>query len=170
MTHGVRPSQSDGLIEDAAIVDDGSSVELRCAVAVIRADRVLLVQRPEHGDWVLSGGTPRQHESMASCARRETREETGLDVHPNRCGFVLEVNDPIAGRRIVELVFVAEVFDTSMPLTGEPGRPPGWVRLHELKDLTLLPPIGGYLPDLARRRDMCGRYLGNMWRPEPGAP
>ena len=64
--------------------DDESPVELRCAVAVVRGDAVLLLQRPEYGDWVLPGGTPRQHESMGSCARRETREETGLDVHPSR--------------------------------------------------------------------------------------
>ena len=64
--------------------DDESPVELRCAVAVVRGDAVLLLQRPAYGDWVLPGGTPRQHESMGSCARRETREETGLDVHPSQ--------------------------------------------------------------------------------------
>jgi hypothetical protein len=38
---------------------EDSLVELRCAVAVIRGDAVLLVQRPDHGDWVLPGGRPR---------------------------------------------------------------------------------------------------------------
>lgn len=148
--------------------DDESMVELRCAVAVIRGDKVLLVQRRDRGDWVLPGGRPHKHENMGSCARRETREETGLDVHPSRCALVLEVNDPISRRRIVELVFVADEFDTSTPLAGEPGRPPVWMGLDELGARTLRPPIAGYLPDLARRRDQYGRYLGNMWRPEPG--
>lgn len=66
---------------------DDSLVELRCAVAVVSRDTVLLQQRYDHGDWVLPGGRPRDHESMQSCARRETREETGLDVHPNRCSI-----------------------------------------------------------------------------------
>jgi 8-oxo-dGTP diphosphatase len=148
--------------------DDELPVELRCAVAVVRGDAVLLLRRPDHGDWVLPGGTPRQHESMGSCARREIREETGLDVHPSRLALVLEVNDPVSRRRVVELVFVADEFDTSAPLTGEPGRPPGGVRWDELRNLTLRPPIGGFLPDLARRRGEYARYLGNLWRPEQG--
>jgi 8-oxo-dGTP diphosphatase len=146
--------------------DDDSPVELRCAVAVIRGDAVLLLHRQDHGDWVLPGGTPRQHESMGSCARRETREETGLDVHPSRCALILEVNDPVARRRVVELVFVADEFDTSAPVSGEPGRKPVWIGWDELQKVMLRPEIGGFLPDLARRRGEYARYLGNMWRPE----
>src|ERR1700739_3370881 len=131
---------------------DESPVELRCAVAVVRGDAVLLLQRPEHGDWVLPGGRPRQHESMGSCARREVHEETGLDVHPSRCALVLEVNDPVSRRRIVELVFAADEFDTSAPVSGEAGRAPVWVGWGGLKVVKLRPPIAGFLPDLARRR------------------
>lgn len=149
---------------------DQPLVELRCAVAVVRRDAVLLLQRHDHGDWVLPGGRPRCHESMQSCARRETREETGLDVHPNRCGLILEVNDPIARRRIVELVFVADEFDASARLSGEPGRRPAWVSWADLKGLTLRPPIAGFLPELARRDGGYGRYLGDMWRPQRGDP
>jgi len=146
--------------------DDEPPVELRCAVAVIRDDAVLLLHREDHGDWVLPGGTPRPHESMGSCARREIREETGLDIHPSRCALVLEVNDPVLRRRVVELVFVADEFDTSTPVSGEPGRTPGWVGWDELKALTVRPPIAGFLPDLAHGRGEYARYLGNMWRPE----
>jgi 8-oxo-dGTP diphosphatase len=143
---------------------EDSLVELRCAVAVIRGDAVLLVQRPDQGDWVLPGGRPHPHEGMASCARRETREETGLDVYPNKCALVLEVNDSLTGRRIVELVFIAEEFDTIRPIAGESGRRPVWVGWDELKTVTLHPPIAGFLPEL--RRGGYARYLGNMWRPE----
>jgi 8-oxo-dGTP diphosphatase len=146
---------------------DDSLVELRCAVAVVRGDAVLLVQRHDRDDWVLPGGRPHPHEGMASCARRETREETGLDVYPNRCALVLEVNDPVAHRRIVELVFIAEDFDTATtPIAREPDRQPVWVGWDELRTITLHPPIAGFLPDL--RRGGYARYLGNMWRPEPG--
>lgn len=145
---------------------EDSPVELRCAVAVVRGDAVLLVQRPDRGDWVLPGGRPHPHEGLASCARRETREETGLDVFPNRCALVLEVNDPVNHHRVVEIVFIAEEFDTASRLAGEPGRQPAWVRWDELKTLILRPPIAGFLPDL--RRGGYARYLGNMWRPDWG--
>jgi 8-oxo-dGTP diphosphatase len=148
--------------------DDELPVELRCAVAIVRGETVLLLQREDEGDWVLPGGTPRPHEGLGSCARREAREETGLDVHPNRCALVLEVNDPVSRRRVVELVFAADETDTSAPVSGEPGRKPVWVGLGELKTLALRPPIGGFLPDLAHRRGEYARYLGNMWRPEQG--
>jgi 8-oxo-dGTP diphosphatase len=145
---------------------EDAPVELRCAVAVVRADAVLLVQRPDRGDWVLPGGCPHSHEGLSSCARRETREETGIDVFPNRCALVLEVNDPVRHHRTVELVFIAEAFDTASPLSGEPGRRLAWVRWDELKTLTLHPPIAGFLPDL--RRGGYARYLGNVWRRESG--
>ena len=102
---------------------------------------------------------------MASCARREAREETGLDVYPNRCALVLEVNDPVAHHRVVELVFIAEEFDTVTTVTGEPDRRPVWVGWDELKSVTLHPPIAGFLPDL--RRGGYARYLGDLWRREP---
>jgi len=140
-------------------------VELRCAVAIVRGDAILLLHRPGNGDWVLPGGRPRQHESMASCARREVREETGLDVHPNRCGLVLEVNDPVTRRRIVELVFVADEFDAQARVEAEPGRHASWVSWEQLKTLPLRPPIAGHLPELGKRRGDYARYLGNMWRP-----
>jgi 8-oxo-dGTP diphosphatase len=147
---------------------EDSPVELRCAVAVVRGDAVLLVERPGHGDWVLPGGRPHSQEGLSSCARRETREETGLDVFPNRCALVLEVNDLVRRQRIVELVFIAEEFDTASPLSGgEPGRRPAWVSWDELKTLSLQPPIAGFLPDL--RRGGYARYLGNMWLRNPGA-
>ncbi|HTQ18901.1 NUDIX hydrolase [Mycobacterium sp.] len=144
---------------------DESLVELRCAVAVVRSDAVLLLQRDECGDWVLPGGRPRPHESMASCARREVREETGLDIQPAGCALVLEVNDPETRRRVVELIFLADEFDTTVQLCGEPGRRPSWVGWHDLKDVVLRPPIAGYLPALTRRHGTYARYLGNLWRP-----
>ena len=148
---------------------DELPAELRCAVAIVRDGALLLLRRPGNGDWVLPGGRPRSHESMGSCARREVREETGLDVHPSRCAMVLEVTDPVTRHRIVELVFVADEFDTSTPVESEPGREAVWVAFDELKGLTLRPPIAGFLPDLARRRDSYARYLGNMWRPTPSS-
>lgn len=144
-------------------------VELRCAVAIVRGDAVLLLHRPNEADWVLPGGHPRQRESMASCARREVREETGLDVHPNRCALVLEVNDPITRRRVVELVFIADEFDTTATVSAEPGRTAVWVAWEQLKGLTVRPPIAGFLPDLASHREYA-RYLGNMWRPARSTP
>lgn len=153
--------------EVRALAADESLVDLRCAVVVVRRSSVLLICRTQHGrgavdDWVLPGGRPRPHEGMLSCARREVLEETGLRVAPTRCAFVGEVIGPELGPRTVELVFVASVApDLDASLVGEPGIEPHWVSLEGLRDLTLRPPIAGFLMQGTASTVAC---LGNLWR------
>lgn len=143
-------------------------VDLRCSVVVLRKDTVLLLNRTSgtRSDWVLPGGNPHPGESTGACARREVWEETGLDVNPARCAFVLEVTDPAQERRIVELVFLGQLLSDGDAAVGEPGAQPVWVSMTELAGINLRPPIGGYLAGLARGSRDTAPYLGNMWRPE----
>lgn len=151
-------------------VDDESLVDLRCSVALTRNDAYLLVHRDATDDWVLPGGRPRPRESMASCARREVREETGLNVTATRCAFVLEVIDPHEGCRVVELIFLADRHGSDEISGGEPGLIPHWIPMERLAQLRLRPPIAGYLPRLARGDRRTAAYLGNLWRPVSGSP
>ena len=50
------------------------------ARAVVRdnAGRVLLIQRSDNGQWAMPAGAMELGESIADCAVREVREETGL--------------------------------------------------------------------------------------------
>ena len=118
-------------------------VVLRCSTIVFRDDAVLLVGRPARGDWVLPGGQPRSHEGVRACARREVREETGLEVDPGRCAFVLDTIDPTGRDRIVEIVFLS------------PAR---------LGGLVLRPPLAGYVRSVHSNRDRTAPYPGNLWR------
>lgn len=146
---------------------DETLVDLRCSVVVIHQDNFLLIQRTgQRGDWVLPGGRPRHGESMQSCARRETFEETGLRVNPTRCAFVSEVIEPDDAQRVVELVFLASIDgDPAAVGTGEPGAIPTWVSADQLRHVRLRPPIAGYLPSLLHGRTNTAAYLGNLWRP-----
>jgi 8-oxo-dGTP pyrophosphatase MutT (NUDIX family) len=49
--------------------------------AVGRAGRVLLIQRSDTGRWALPGGALDIGERITDTAIRETREETGVDIH-----------------------------------------------------------------------------------------
>lgn len=150
--------------------DDESLVDLRCSVVVVSDDAFLLIARREQGDWVLPGGRPRPGESMQSCARRETLEETGLRVEPSQVAFVAEVIEPADGHRIVELVFHAVTSRGAAQNlgSGEPNGKPTWITAAALGGLNLRPPIGGFLPALLRRNHGSAAYLGNLWRPERG--
>jgi len=145
-------------------------IQLRCSAVVTRQQAVLLLHRTRGGrdDWVLPGGTPRTGESMAACARREVREETGLHVDPSRVAFVLEVLGPDGGPRTVDIVFAAAAaLPAKPPHQREPGLEPAFVPVDELQQLDLRPPLTGHLRAmLARRGQLYAPYLANLWRPE----
>lgn len=145
---------------------EDSPVLMRCSVAVVRRNEILLLHRTDRDDWVLPGGAPRRSESMVACARREVREETGLSVDPQRCAFVLEVTDPQQDRRLVELVFISRVTSRGDLTAERPTSVPVWVPASELSGIRLRPPINGYLPALVSGTRDSAAYLGNMWRPE----
>lgn len=104
---------SETTIDDDLPVLDGVMVDLRCSIALIKNDEILLLHRTTHpqrryaGDWVLPGGHPSDGESMHACAVREAKEETGLSVELGRCLFVYEIVGPGDAGRRVELVFAA---------------------------------------------------------------
>jgi ADP-ribose pyrophosphatase YjhB (NUDIX family) len=140
---------------------------------VVDDGRVLLIHRTADGrnDWVLPGGRPRTGESLAACAGREAREETGLEINPMRVAFVLEVIDPPTRTRTVEVVFLGSLLGPAAgrALAGEPGAEPEWVPRSRLPELDLKPPIGGHLPAVMHPNHSTAPYLGNLWKPEADA-
>lgn len=103
---------------------------------------------------------------MAACARRETLEETGLDVVVQRCLFVLEVSPPSPGGRLVELVFQALAPNKGDPVQRKHDRHAKFVPLDTLHRLRLRPPVAGHLRGLRTVRPTGAAYLGNLWRSE----
>lgn len=150
-------------------MEEPADIDMRCSVVAFRGSSVLLVhrKRDDADDWVLPGGTPRPGESMVSCARRETLEETGLPVEPGRIAFVLEALGPDDRRRVVDLVFLAALPVRRDPGPAEDGLEAVFVPLSDLPKLALRPPIAGHLRALNTRGTAgTAAYLGNLWRPD----
>jgi 8-oxo-dGTP diphosphatase len=99
------------------------------AVIVRRGDTVLLGRRrsTSHGDgvWQFPGGHLEWGESVFDCARREAREETGLDV-------VVDGQGPWTNDRFVRedthyvTLFVLTHSDNGEPQRCEPDKCDGW--------------------------------------------
>ncbi|MBN9106976.1 MAG: NUDIX hydrolase [Propionibacteriaceae bacterium] len=166
-----RTDELPPLSETPPDIVDGVLVDLRCSVALIRNDQLLLLHRTAHpgrqstGDWVLPGGHPRDGESMRACATRETLEETGLSVDAGRCLFVYEVVGPTETGRRVELVFAATTSNLDALGQRETDRHPELVNLEDLPGVDLRPPLAGYLRGLRWPQPPGAAYLGNLWRP-----
>ncbi len=147
-------------------MDVTSSVDLRCSAVVFRGDRLLAVHRRRDGYWSLPGGTPHAGEGMAACVRREVLEETGLEVQPLGCAFVLETIDPQQIDRVVDLVFrAAEVGARAEPRQVEEHLMPSFVRIADLGALSFRPPLGGHIRAAHAEARPGAAYLGNLWRP-----
>lgn len=67
--------------------------------------RILMVQN-DHGSWSLPGGMREPGETLQETARREAREETGLDV---RVGPVVHVSERIWHEHTLFVTFRADI-------------------------------------------------------------
>jgi len=150
-----------------------NDIDVRCSAIVFRKGAVLLVRRIHDGTvvWTLPGGTPREGESMAACARRELLEETGVPADPSRVAFVLETVAPGRICRRLDIVFLATTLAVGAePQAREPGVEPHFIQVDQLNELDLRPPITGYLRGLLQRgARQYAPYLGNLWRPTDDA-
>jgi 8-oxo-dGTP diphosphatase len=149
-------------------MSDRIAVELRASAVVRNGDGVLLVRhtRGARSYWVLPGGHPHPNEVITAALAREVREETGLRVEPGPVVFVWEGIAPDEQRRIVEIVFSAELTDPAAEPRSESALElPAFVRMDDLPSLPLYPPIAGYLRGARQEGFVRGApYLGNLWR------
>ena len=104
----------------------------------MRGNRALIVRRahePRKGEWSLPGGMLDLGESLADAARREVREETGLDVE---LGPIIETFDRVhrdgEGRIRYHFVIVDFVCwsDYGEPVAGSDAAAVAWVAEDEI--------------------------------------
>jgi 8-oxo-dGTP diphosphatase len=141
------------------------AVTVDLAVFTLRDDQlcVLLVRRGEHpyrGWWALPGGHLHQgRESAEVAARRELREETGVDS--DAAGVHLEqlatYSDPqrdpriAAGLQVVSIAYVALAPDLPDPVAGTDARRTAWWAVGDALRQRLAFDHGAMLGDAVER-------------------
>ena len=107
-------------------------------VVVWRDDRVLLVKRgrpPRQGQWSIPGGVQRLGETVVEAARREVREETGLDIDVIDVVAVvdsIERDDDRLVRYHYTLVDLLAEWRGGEARAGDDARATAWVGTDEL--------------------------------------
>jgi len=147
-------------------------MNVRVAAILLRGQEILLMKHRRRAleYWVLPGGAVQEGETLLECARRELKEETGLEVEPGPLVYVVDVISP-RRKHTVNLFFVCREAGGEFGVTppkagGEHLDEPHWVQLHSLP--TIYPPIADRLvQDAARGFPERAMYLGNLWTTEP---
>ncbi len=120
----------------------------RTLVFITRGDRVLLLRgSPQKRIWAHKyngiGGHVERDEDVYSAARREVREETGLEVEFLRlCGLINIDGDQASG--IMLFVFTAES-PSGQPIPSDEGTLE-WIDRHQLAQLDLVEDLPILLP------------------------
>ncbi|MCS6931772.1 MAG: NUDIX hydrolase [Acetobacteraceae bacterium] len=108
-----------------------------------RGEEVLLVRRgrpPRLGEWSIPGGAQRLGETAEAAARRELREETGVEVGPLRLACVVDaISRDAAGapRFHYTIVDFCGLWTAGEPRPGDDVSEAGWFPPEALPQLGL---------------------------------
>ena len=137
-----------------------NSMRPAAAVAIIQNNKILMLNRKDNEKWTLPGGTMELTESLETCAVRELKEETNLDVKIQDIigtytdpDVRIEYSDGEVRREFTIVYYGTVLGETSVRIDEESSKY-HWVDLAEVKNLPMAE------SQSKRIRDICN-FLRN---------
>jgi len=111
-----------------------------CVVFAVDDDtsRVLLVQRknePEKGKWAFPGGFMNIDETTEEAAKRELKEETGLEVDEVIQVGVFDTVDRDPRERVISVAYLTALDHLPAVTGGDDASQAQWFRIDEMPEL-----------------------------------
>lgn len=139
----------------------------RVSVIIVNENKeILLVQHKKANRyyWVLPGGRIEYGEDFATCAVRELKEETNLDIKFEKIVFLSEAIAPDRSRHIINIYATGKVLGGELRLGIEPMLADvAFKPIEELEKITLYPPVADKILKAYREGFKTLEYLGNLW-------
>ncbi len=126
---------------------------LGVSVCVWRGDEVLMIRRgspPSKGLWAPVGGKVEWGETLADAARREVREEAGIDCDIAGFSQLRELVGADSPHHVVLAVFAARWL-SGEPVAGDDADQAEWASADRLANYEL---VEGVLPYILATRDL----------------
>ena len=140
---------------------------ISAASLVVKNERLLLVHHREEGKynfWVPPGGSLKGSESIFDCARRETLEETGLNVELDSILYIQEFWEP--DYHFVKFFILASSAGGELTLANRDANESflvdaRWFSRDELQSLNVFPlPLKDQFWEERLAQPVTARYLG----------
>jgi len=109
---------------------------LAADAVIIKNKKILLIKRgrePFKGMWALPGGLLEENETIEQCAKREAKEETSLNVKPEKLiGVYSDTSrDP---RKVVSVAFICGI-ESGEEKAGDDASDTEWFDIEKIPEL-----------------------------------
>lgn len=143
------------------------NIRVRIAVILIKDNKILLIRQEKagHSYWLVPGGGVNFGEEISSCAIREIKEETNLEVKLGKLLFINESIAPSGNKHLINLFFLGEIESGEIKLAKEDNlKELSFIDIEKLSFLELHPPIGKFIQEAYLKEfKVEAKYLGNFW-------
>ena len=141
-------------------------IRIRVAVILVKSNTVLLVKHHKYGKeyWLFPGGGLEYGETIESCAKRELKEETNLEIELGDLVLVNESIPPDKHRHVLNLFYWGKIISGELKVGKDAVLVAAeFIALDKLPDLIIYPNVKKELIAIINHQYQGIISVGNKW-------